>query len=1529
MTQSKDAELTLQRDSVPAEESSVHAKPDKDTPRWQIEEWKAIRLRRQSAFRLPDKSDSDQEDRNEALVRKPPENLTGVCLSGGGIRSAIFNDGFLQGLSHCGVLRYVDYLCSVSGGGYIAGHLTSQRNKDSSCCFHDDVERASLGRDMNDGRVERKRLMGIGGYLSRPLTFIPTYLWSLIATFAFYIGGVGVVATLIAMLWRSLDNPSFRHVYGKDLGLFRFGDELTIAFLPVLPLLLAAGLLEVICAVLRSISPLARYRGAIRDWQTRGRGILFLVFLCCLLSAVAIYLGNGKVYVGNSGESVVLNHYAQGLAVVAGIIQVAVFLGRDRLFRSEMGSKKRWHQQVQQLATGAILLFFFFSMVHWMGREDISNYTAFRDPDLVVGDLYSADELHKLFGEFENKVFANDANGLSVRKVQLAKIWGRHKPQLKDSPRPGRLSKNGVPEFPNGAWERSVAASRWIPHDWISGHDRSDPVPPLGTMNDERDFTFPERWWQAGKAYWASRSIEVSDASAIGEDPVSNSANSPKNSQQEKDKTETSRRQSDDTPPYNVRVSLDRYRTEQTKLEQALRVYNVELHYPQLTHFLVDRLVSKSLGDQVLLDRFKNLTAQQVVDELQEGPLQSMDLPASQLARLRNQIAEVSLKLPLQNEVTDANSDVDYSNSNRVLLEAALPSVVQSRRIASTQVVYPHDRKSRQRWLLTWMIVFAFGIVCGFLPSRITTVYQFYRRQLSRNFLRRTRSSSDGPFQTNRESLEEDQFPGNKPLHQIQNYQDGLPYPLVLAATLQPAMRNGSYHVDARPFVFSPKFCGSFEDGELPIESTQVSLQSFSLGEDDKSVTLSDAVTLSGAAVTPLMTKNRWLSIILDFFNSGIGQVVVRHGLIGGRSKASLESRSLWLRYLGAAASGLAAGIYLFDPFQSWWPAVSFCPLLGVLVYHAWRRHRGSIGLIRSLLSACEPDPEKEARFNEQRHFYVADGGYCDYLGVSELLRRRCRLIIASDAGANVGDDSLGTLARMCDQARSSMGVQFLDLDHEAPIDFGRLEMNEERLVHQPFICMRVRYPAEQVTSAKRQTVNDQDGLLVYCQMSITKSDPLEIKQIRNLFPTFPDEPTVNQFYNPAQVDAYRNLGFHIAKRVANEMTRWHERESVEAPPITKLREVSADSDPTPVDRFYDALCSDLTGNLSRSTHFDELLDRLTTAYRLACYEETTYNKDDIFSEAIWPSNQFAFPTFRKERHQFLESLKANSHLSGVQVADRWLRRYELNADIRSAYRTAVLNDINSLGAVSDSFCGVLWWTLCDQRALPSPQSSDRHARTVEMLAAHLACIAVACQEIHQGRPHAALQVGGRAKLMSLCGRFADRIVTTAPRQSHFEDYRHEDLISDVDSITAELIEMERSVFQGGEHVSTVSFAQCLTNAWGQIARGHEDQPSGLQNRFDFVGAFGLDGPLRSAFNTVGEGRPSLDLVAAELKLKLHKGMKQIELNLVRNGLVTSWYLGFMQRNELERFFELDDLPDFLDPEANLDSVKRTAPAPR
>ncbi|MFQ5684304.1 MAG: hypothetical protein ACE5HC_13670 [Candidatus Binatia bacterium] len=72
------------------------------------------------ARRRKNNAKAEPEAGEEDLKR----NLIGLALSGGGIRSATTNLGILQALSKMGILPMVDYLSTVSGGGYIGSCLS-------------------------------------------------------------------------------------------------------------------------------------------------------------------------------------------------------------------------------------------------------------------------------------------------------------------------------------------------------------------------------------------------------------------------------------------------------------------------------------------------------------------------------------------------------------------------------------------------------------------------------------------------------------------------------------------------------------------------------------------------------------------------------------------------------------------------------------------------------------------------------------------------------------------------------------------------------------------------------------------------------------------------------------------------------------------------------------------------------------------------------------------------------------------------------------------------------------------------------------------------------------------------------------------------------------------------------------------------------------------------------------------------------------------------------------------------------------
>jgi hypothetical protein len=73
-------------------------------------------------------SSSEPETRLNALraaVHALKEKRAALCISGGGIRSATFGLGILQGLARCGLLEKFHYLSTVSGGSYIGAWLST------------------------------------------------------------------------------------------------------------------------------------------------------------------------------------------------------------------------------------------------------------------------------------------------------------------------------------------------------------------------------------------------------------------------------------------------------------------------------------------------------------------------------------------------------------------------------------------------------------------------------------------------------------------------------------------------------------------------------------------------------------------------------------------------------------------------------------------------------------------------------------------------------------------------------------------------------------------------------------------------------------------------------------------------------------------------------------------------------------------------------------------------------------------------------------------------------------------------------------------------------------------------------------------------------------------------------------------------------------------------------------------------------------------------------------------------------------
>jgi hypothetical protein len=82
---------------------------------------------------------------------KRRETYVGLALSGGGIRSATFSLGVLQGMQRLGALRVVDYLSTVSGGGYVGGWWSAWLSRATTTTYFPAAEGLEPARDVGSG----------------------------------------------------------------------------------------------------------------------------------------------------------------------------------------------------------------------------------------------------------------------------------------------------------------------------------------------------------------------------------------------------------------------------------------------------------------------------------------------------------------------------------------------------------------------------------------------------------------------------------------------------------------------------------------------------------------------------------------------------------------------------------------------------------------------------------------------------------------------------------------------------------------------------------------------------------------------------------------------------------------------------------------------------------------------------------------------------------------------------------------------------------------------------------------------------------------------------------------------------------------------------------------------------------------------------------------------------------------------------------------------------------------------------------
>jgi hypothetical protein len=150
----------------------------------------------------------------------------------------------------------------------------------------------------------------------------------------------------------------------------------------------------------------------------------------------------------------------------------------------------------------------------------------------------------------------------------------------------------------------------------------------------------------------------------------------------------------------------------------------------------------------------------------------------------------------------------------------------------------------------------------------------------------------------------------------------------------------------------------------------------------------------------------------------------------------------------------------------------------------------------------------------------LSDGGHFENMGLYELIRRRCRYIIVSDAEEDKEFklEGIGGAIRKC---RVDFGV-VIDLNIEALQPLG--DPAASRLHYSLGTIM---YPGEKDC-----------GKLVYIKSSVTGDEPVDVIEFRKRHDDFPHTSTADQFFDESHFESYRALGQHVAQGIFTQDMR-------------------------------------------------------------------------------------------------------------------------------------------------------------------------------------------------------------------------------------------------------------------------------------------------------------------------------------------------------------------------------------------------------
>ncbi len=1049
-------------------------------------ELKDIRIRREKVFGAPlhDRANDVRQD------------LVGLALSGGGVRSAAFNNGLLEAFIQTGLIRWIDYMSTVSGGGYIGGCLATTLHEGGQATKAGDGENDSASARESATAAEHaatKRAPSSAAEGTAPSEEASAENSSAQGTDASGDAGERQCPAATREFWKALEFPpkqrtdSSAEDSGRTLktpfyrgGLYvREGVQFmeTLIWGCVCNLLVWGSLLIFLAALvalvwraldfpwltcaIRHIAPLWHSIW----WNDYSRpfiysGILFLVW--------GIWRFRLALKRRKDPEIIIPCRLRQVFccAICGCAVGVAVLLGNSEMSNQHQSNQastvRETSTQTFTILLGAVvtLLLPYLNPLRWARSE-------MRPVGRVEALLMGYAGLGLLFTVPFTAIYLfarEDLSGSATSRTRaLAHTDFRWSPEFLARLRDESGQKQEPPTV--GAYAYQSIANNWGRHSqkfadrlgrFATMHGCTDEVAKLREQADADEATLDgafklwdtvelacEKWEREAHVAW-----------------------------------------------------LRSLKERRLHFERAVR--------DAIGEHLAHVMETSVLSDNHVLTTLRKRFARYGTTDEEVGFFANM-------GNLKEGEEFLDKLWPQVLATNGALAGEELKQVNRLIFEASYPDLVRPRAQASFHMTWESDQVIRIYWILGAAAVF--WIAAKQIDINGTSLQGFYR-----------------------EKLRDAYFVGNAKLSELDPTKVGGPYPIFCAALnfFDDVPWRVAQFSQTYTFIFSRYFCGSESLSIQPDKQRQVGGASQEPSTHGYAPTstycgnqldVPTVAAISGAAFSPAIFRNAFMTFGTFFLNLRLGQWL--------KNPRPFDDRSETPRALDRRKDNyFAPSLPIIRDFVETVLCKRKKPEEWKYCFVSDGGHNDNLGLAPLVLRRC-------------RLIIVSDASQDENYEFEPLLKfyRRIRMRFGMDmlqyhqGKASPKTFELAPLRPRKISARRSRERRSASQLLDAMV--GSHRVRDEHDVHtanqsrEHFILARLQYPEP-----------EESALFVYLKPSFTGDEPVDLIQYRHENPAFPHDPTTDQMYSEDQVESYRRLGHHIGMRLCERLQRGFESSS-------------------------------------------------------------------------------------------------------------------------------------------------------------------------------------------------------------------------------------------------------------------------------------------------------------------------------------------------------------------------------------------------